>query len=79
MFTNELWKYDDPPWPQLRPLHSTMEMFLERCEESDAGGSSWPTWPLTEDVEKWVAEKGRRGMRDEKYEGRANEEGNEEL
>jgi hypothetical protein len=79
MFTNELWKYDDPPWPILRPLHSPMELFLERCEETDDGGSSWPAWPLTEDVEEWVAEKGRGEIQDEKYEGGANADGNEEL
>lgn len=58
MFTNELWKYDDPPWPQLRPFHDeSMELFLERCNEmdpDDIDGSLWPRWPSTEDVEKWL-------------------------
>lgn len=79
MFTNELWKYDDPPWPELRPLHSTMELFLERCEEIDAGGSSWPSWPLTEEVKKWAAETERGGTEDAKYEAQADEHGSEEL
>lgn len=74
MFTNELWKYDDPPWPEARPLHASMELFLEHCEELNAGGPSWPTWPPTTEVEEWAVETDRGGIDDEIYEARANAE-----
>jgi hypothetical protein len=82
MFTNELWKYDDPPWPQLRPRHETMDLFLERCvkmDPDDIDRALWPRWPSTEDVEKWLAENGREGMWDGHYGVRVNDDGSEEL
>jgi hypothetical protein len=64
MFTNELWKYDDPPWPQVRPTNEYMELFLERCGEMDTDDVEWPS---LEDVEQWLADNGREGLQDEQY------------
>jgi hypothetical protein len=64
MFTNELWEYDDPPWPQVRPRPQYMELFLERCKETNPNDVEWPSW---EEVQEWLEENGREPMDDTDY------------
>lgn len=75
MFTNELWLYEDPPWPISRPEMETMELFIQRYEDVvqqiRPGGIDQSLiqsmFPSEEDVQEWLRENGREGMSDGKY------------
>lgn len=73
MFANELWVHDDPPFPQLRPQKEHMELFTKWVNEDEEDefdpkdpGSFWPS---DDDVEEYLRETGREGMKDGSYEG----------
>lgn len=74
MFTNELWKYDDPPWLHLRPIQESMEHFTEVYEKqrmygdndtadsernSDIGAQLEEMWPSCEATVEWFRDNDR--------------------
>lgn len=72
MYTNEYWRYDDPPFPHYRPRLERMELFLERCKQSQSVTFEDVEWPVGKVVDEWLSAIGREGEKNGKRRKRRN-------